>query len=179
MATDKILSQFIINKIENEEVYKYLEDNNLINDDELYIIENNESDTDSNITFTPIVTEGIKIGEIIIDKDTYEIFAPDSVKYTAGNGISINGNVISSTVDYSNELALKANLNSPSFIGTPTAPTTAIGTNNTQIATTAFVTSAITNTVFNGILIKDIITDEIYIIKMSNGNLISELYTTN
>lgn len=34
---------------------------------------------------------------------------------------------------------------SPSFTGTPTAPTAAPGTNNTQIATTAFVT-AVTNT---------------------------------
>lgn len=36
-------------------------------------------------------------------------------------------------------LNLKANLNSPALTGTPTAPTAAAGTNNTQIATTAFV----------------------------------------
>ena len=33
----------------------------------------------------------------------------------------------------------KANLASPSFTGTPTAPTAAVNTNSTQIATTAFV----------------------------------------
>lgn len=33
----------------------------------------------------------------------------------------------------------KAPLNSPALTGTPTAPTAAVGTNNTQIATTAFV----------------------------------------
>jgi hypothetical protein len=33
----------------------------------------------------------------------------------------------------------KANLNNPSFTGTPTAPTAPIGTNTTQLATTAFV----------------------------------------
>ncbi len=37
-----------------------------------------------------------------------------------------------------------APISSPSFIGTPTAPTAAANTNNTQLATTAFVTSALT-----------------------------------
>jgi hypothetical protein len=40
-------------------------------------------------------------------------------------------------------LALKAALSSPTLTGTPAAPTAAGGTNTTQIATTAFVTSAI------------------------------------
>ncbi|MDP4184066.1 MAG: hypothetical protein Q8862_02755 [Bacteroidota bacterium] len=40
-------------------------------------------------------------------------------------------------------LNAKASLNSPSFTGTPTAPTAVAGTNTTQIATTAFVQSAI------------------------------------
>ena len=35
-------------------------------------------------------------------------------------------------------LALKAPLASPAFTGTPTAPTAALGTNTTQLATTAF-----------------------------------------
>lgn len=37
----------------------------------------------------------------------------------------------------------RAPLASPTFTGTPKAPTAAAGTNNTQVATTAFVTSAI------------------------------------
>lgn len=40
------------------------------------------------------------------------------------------------------DLALKAPLDSPSLIGIPTAPTAALNTNTTQIATTAFVSSA-------------------------------------
>lgn len=39
----------------------------------------------------------------------------------------------------------KANLASPTFTGTPKAPTAAAGTNTTQIATTAFVNTALTN----------------------------------
>lgn len=42
-------------------------------------------------------------------------------------------------------LNLKANSASPSFTGTPTAPTPAAGTNTTQIATTAFVQGAFVN----------------------------------
>ncbi|GCD15588.1 phage tail protein [Escherichia coli] len=42
-----------------------------------------------------------------------------------------------------NALALKAPLSSPALTGTPTAPTAAQSVNNTQIATTAFVRSAI------------------------------------
>jgi hypothetical protein len=41
------------------------------------------------------------------------------------------------------DLAAKAALASPTFTGTPAAPTATAGTNTTQLATTAFVTSAI------------------------------------
>jgi hypothetical protein len=39
-------------------------------------------------------------------------------------------------------LALKANIASPTFTGTPLAPTAAAGTSTTQLATTVFVTAA-------------------------------------
>lgn len=44
-----------------------------------------------------------------------------------------------------NALALKSNLNSPTFTGIPSAPTAAAATNTTQIATTAFVRTEISN----------------------------------
>lgn len=44
-------------------------------------------------------------------------------------------------------LELKAPLASPSFTGVPTAPTAAVGTDTTQIATTAFVQAAVPTTV--------------------------------
>jgi hypothetical protein len=40
-------------------------------------------------------------------------------------------------------VASKSDTNSPTFTGTPLAPTAAGGTNNTQVATTAFVTTAV------------------------------------
>jgi hypothetical protein len=42
-------------------------------------------------------------------------------------------------------VATKADLNSPVFIGTPVAPTASAGTNNTQVATTAYADAAIIN----------------------------------
>jgi hypothetical protein len=47
------------------------------------------------------------------------------------------------SVTMTNALALKAPLASPALTGTPTAPTAALGTNNTQLSTTAFVQAAI------------------------------------
>jgi hypothetical protein len=46
---------------------------------------------------------------------------------------------LSDQTDLQNALNLKANLASPVFNGTPTAPTAALGTNSDQIASTAFV----------------------------------------
>lgn len=51
---------------------------------------------------------------------------------------NITGSIGSQT-DLSSALALKAALASPTFTGTPSAPTASLGTNTTQIATTAFV----------------------------------------
>lgn len=50
---------------------------------------------------------------------------------------------VSSSNTWSMNNLMLARLASPAFGGTPTAPTAAAGTNTTQIATTAFVTSAI------------------------------------
>lgn len=41
----------------------------------------------------------------------------------------------------------KADIASPTFTGTPKAPTPSVGTNNTQIATTAFVTTAVSDAI--------------------------------
>ena len=49
------------------------------------------------------------------------------------------------TTDLTTLLSAKAPLANPTFTGTPGAPTAAAATNNTQIATTAYVTTAIVN----------------------------------
>ena len=57
----------------------------------------------------------------------------------------------SQITNLTSDLAAKAPIASPTFTGTPAAPTAAGGTNTTQIATTAFVTSAI-GTAVSGLL---------------------------
>ena len=52
------------------------------------------------------------------------------------------------------QYALKANLASPAFTGTPTVPTAAAGTDNTQIANTAYVERAVNTAVANAIVYK-------------------------
>lgn len=59
------------------------------------------------------------------------------------------------TPDWSNitnkpDLNLKANVNSPELTGKPLAPTATTDTNDTQIATTAFVHSVITASLYTG-----------------------------
>ncbi len=62
--------------------------------------------------------------------------------------ISATAAIAQSKIDgLSTSLGLKANLASPALTGTPTAPTAAAGTNTTQVATTAFVGTAVADLV--------------------------------
>lgn len=61
------------------------------------------------------------------------------LKIVKGTEIDTEFNNIATAV------ATKADLNSPTFIGTPVAPTASAGTNTTQLATTAFVKTAVDN----------------------------------
>ncbi|WP_250852013.1 phage tail protein [Escherichia coli] len=68
--------------------------------------------------------------------------APATLDTLKEIAVAINNDPKFSTT-INNALALKAPLSSPVLTGTPTAPTAAQSVNNTQIATTAFVKSAI------------------------------------
>jgi hypothetical protein len=63
----------------------------------------------------------------------------DPLKIVKGTEIDAEFNNIATAV------ATKADLASPTFTGTPAAPTASAGTNTTQVATTAFVSTAVTN----------------------------------
>lgn len=72
----------------------------------------------------------------------------DTIAYTDANQVEQDASV-STLVDNANSIganttaiAAKADLDSPALTGTPTSVTAAAGTNNTQIATTAFVQAA-------------------------------------
>lgn len=62
-----------------------------------------------------------------------------------GAGMYLYSNSSGNEIATRGEIQSKANLASPTFTGTPKAPTAAAGTNTTQIATTAFVKTAIDN----------------------------------
>lgn len=87
-------------------------------------------------------------------------------------------------------LNAKAPLASPNFSGTPTAPTAASGTNSTQVATTAFVNTAIGNAIgeMTGVEFKVVdtlptngVTGNIYLVSNggSNGNSYDEYIWVN
>jgi hypothetical protein len=61
----------------------------------------------------------------------------DSGKIVKGTEIDVELSAIAAAV------ASKSDSNSPTFTGSPLAPTASAGTNNTQVATTAFVTTAV------------------------------------
>jgi len=67
----------------------------------------------------------------------------------SGNITTIAGTTANHVVVKS-QLDLKANLASPNLTGTPTAPTATAGTNTTQLATTAFVNSAVSSASTSG-----------------------------
>ncbi len=61
---------------------------------------------------------------------------------TLPNGNGTNGQVLTTNGSGTLSFTTKADIASPTFTGTPAAPTAGSGTNTTQIATTAFVTTA-------------------------------------
>ena len=78
--------------------------------------------------------------------------------------------------DAANELQTKkANLASPTFTGTPKAPTAAAGTNNTQIATTAFVQDIASD--LNGAIedVADDLADEVTARANANDTILSSV----
>jgi hypothetical protein len=69
--------------------------------------------------------------------------AKDSLP-TGNSGKIVKGTEIDTELTaVSNAIASKADINSPTFTGTPAGPTASAGTNTTQLATTAFVTAAL------------------------------------
>jgi len=71
--------------------------------------------------------------------------------FTSGAGtVSATDNFLQAIQKLNGNDALKANLDSPALTGTPTAPTATAGTNTTQVATTAFVTNAVSSASTSG-----------------------------
>ena len=140
MPTNKHLTDLIINKVESQAVYDYMIANNLINDDELYLV-GGES---AAVLYTPqTLTDEQKeqaranIGAISV-ADIPEV-PVTSVAGKTGAVTLTKGDVGLGNVTNESKATM---FTSPAFTGTPTAPTANKGTNTTQVATTAFVATA-------------------------------------
>lgn len=96
----------------------------------------------SNVTLTPNATSDTVT--IAATDTTYSVITSDDVSNQTTYPRTITGAALATY------LATKADRTSPALVGTPTAPTAAEGTNTTQIATTAFVKTAVESAVAGG-----------------------------
>lgn len=107
-----------------------------------------ETNGTSNITAQSTAPASPQIGDVWVDTDDNKVYfwsgtawvdavtelpsqSGNNGKYLTTNGTSVSWGTI--------DLSAKADLASPTFTGTPAAPTASVDTNTTQIATTAFV----------------------------------------
>jgi hypothetical protein len=104
------------------------------------------------VFYQPSAPSSPLLGDIWVDSDesipTYNALTINDLlpnqSSNSGKFLTTNGSSPSwATID----LSTYATLNSPSLTGTPIAPTASAGTNTTQIATTAFVRTEVTNLV--------------------------------
>ena len=105
-----------------------------------------------------VVHDGVQAGgfpaarESVVTAHTGNTSNPHSVtKAQVGLGNVDNTSDASKPVSTATQTALdlKANLVSPTFTGVPAAPTASVGTNSTQVATTAFVNAEIANDTYS------------------------------
>lgn len=108
------------------------------------------SSTDTNTTYTlsQDSSDGHKITLTPSTGSATTITIPDNDTITAIASTTGSGNAVTSISASNGQLTVNketsfAVLDSPAFTGTPTAPTANVGTNTTQLATTAFVKAEI------------------------------------
>ena len=113
-----------------------------------YIIDNTSSTTNyrpngssyTGSASTTVETESVAANDVYYYDGTNWLLQVNTQREVTFS--SITGQPTDNT-NLANALNLKADLASPTFTGTPTAPTATTGTNTTQVATTAFVQDAI------------------------------------
>lgn len=148
MPTDTFVQNFVISKISRSK-FEELSSSGMLNENEFYLIEDPQIDAGNQ----PIVNVSApSSGTDAVNKDYV-----DGASSAIAADIATLSSAMSSKADQSafNEFASttsaslsalnsnKANLDSPTFTGTPTAPTASSDTSSTQIATTAFVQTAV------------------------------------
>lgn len=137
--------------------YNEAEAQGLINSDELYLLTDDENIfiAEYDVTTWSEVNAAVQDGKAVIATsgtagETLPLVGTDPDDYFIFRGIGTGGNIFEFELDDTDDWTRSggstlATLVSPTFSGTPKAPTAAAGTNTTQIATTAFVKTAIDN----------------------------------
>ena len=90
---------------------------------------------------------GVSITTTVADDSHLHAFTNLTSKPTTISGYGITDTYTKTESDAA--FSLKANLASPTLTGTPKAPTASVGTNTTQLATTAFVNAEIANDTYS------------------------------
>lgn len=130
-----------------------------VNDSRIPGVDTTVTSGSSNVVTSGAVASAIptKVSQLTNDSG-YTSNTGTVTSVSAGTGLSIGGTAtVNPTVNIASgyklpstgEWSNKADLASPALTGTPTAPTATAGTNTTQIATTAFVKTAVDNAVAN------------------------------
>ncbi len=117
--------------------------------EKMYVVANN---TGAGVTVKTSAGSGVTVPngatQIVYCDGTNFSLAASQTNVIAGNGISVSTAGINSTVSVNTAVTVtltdaqtltNKSLTSPALTGTPTAPTAAVSTDSTQIATTAFV----------------------------------------
>lgn len=99
-------------------------------------------DVNTTYTLQQSMVDAHQFSLIGSDSSTVTITIPDNGEENVIETIQVNGTALTPTNKTVNITGL-APLASPDLTGTPTAPTASVGTETTQIATTAFVAAAI------------------------------------
>jgi hypothetical protein len=99
-----------------------------------------------NTAFAAKTTDGLGEGSTNLYFTNARAIGATLTGFTSGAGtVASTDTTLQAIQKVVGNQALKADIASPTFTGTPAAPTATAGTNTTQVATTAFVTTAVSN----------------------------------
>lgn len=142
-STDIETKTLVINKLDTAKL-KELQTAGEIKNDEVYVTTDPLYHDLSNIA-------PMAVSKALVTNDKGLIASSETTSEEIGfvhgvtSGIQEQINTKANQTEVTNNLTLKANIESPELTGKPLAPTADAGTNDKQIATTEFVTTAISN----------------------------------
>lgn len=123
---------------------------------------------------TTITSSNLTTNRALISNGSGKVAVSDVTSTQLGYLNSVTGNVQS-------QLNAKAPLASPALTGTPTAPTADASVNNTQIATTAYVTTAINNVLnaSNAMVFKGTIGENGSVTSLPTSHQVGDVYVVS